>query len=177
MADTDEITSMELDTKTRVFFLSGPVNVDMLVKTWSGITSLSGSRPITIFLNSDGGDLSVAWAIYDFIKSQEAQINIVVLGSACSAATIILQAADVRMITPHSYIMIHKGSYDISADVTEDEYAVWMQNANFYQKKMYEIYADRMNQPVSKIKKLLTKDNIYVGANAITEGLVDEIWD
>jgi ATP-dependent Clp protease protease subunit len=177
MSDTDEITSMEVDTKSRVFFLSGPVNDDMLVKAWYGITSLGGSRPITIFLNSDGGDLSIAWAIYDWIKAQEAHINIVVLGSACSAATIILQAADTRYITSNSYIMIHRGSYDISADITEDEYLAWMQNANLYQKKMYDIYAEKMNISVTKIKKMLTNDNIYVGDKAIACGLVDEIWD
>jgi len=177
MADEEKnVSGLELDPKSRQMFLQGAVDTDMLAKVWSGLASLKGSQPITIFLNSDGGDLGIAWSIYDLITAQDNVVEIVVLGYACSAATVILQAADRRYITSNSYVMIHKGGFDMAPDISEDGYKVWMENALFYQNKMYDLYFERMNIPMGKLKKMLLKDCIYVGEQAVTVGLVDQIW-
>jgi ATP-dependent protease ClpP protease subunit len=68
-------------------------------------------------LNSTGGDLGVAWSIYDLIRNHGSEVNIVVLESACSAASVILQAGVRRFISDNSFIMIHAGHFEERPDL------------------------------------------------------------
>ena len=70
-----------------------------------------GDKPITIIMNNPGGDWYHGMAIYDAIKNSKCHSTIKVYGHAMSMGSIILQAADHRVMMPHSRFMIHYG-YD-----------------------------------------------------------------
>src|SRR5271166_6582243 len=55
---------------------------------------------ITILMNNIGGDVIHGMAIYDAIRSCQSHITIKVLGHAMSMGSIILQAADERLMLP-----------------------------------------------------------------------------
>ena len=65
--------------------------------------------PITIIFNNIGGDVNHGLAIYDGIKNSECHITIKVFGHAMSMGSIILQAADERLMSPNASQMIHYG--------------------------------------------------------------------
>ena len=67
-------------------------------------------------MNSIGGEWSDGMAIYDAISLSKCYVTIIVYGQAESMSSIILQAADEKIITPNSYFMIHYGSSDASGD-------------------------------------------------------------
>tara|TARA_R100000951_G_scaffold115767_1_gene124988 strand:+ start:689 stop:1384 length:696 start_codon:yes stop_codon:yes gene_type:complete len=69
----------------------------------------TGESPITIIMNNVGGDWYHGMAIYDAIKSCVNNVTIKVYGHAMSMGSIILQAADHRMMSPNSRIMLHYG--------------------------------------------------------------------
>jgi len=70
-----------------------------------------GDKPITIIMNNPGGDWYHGMAIYDSIYNSKSHCTIKVYGHAMSMGSIILQAADERVMMPNSRFMIHYG-YD-----------------------------------------------------------------
>lgn len=69
----------------------------------------TGESPITIIMNNVGGDWYHGMAIYDAIKGCVNNVTIKVYGHAMSMGSIILQAADHRMMAANSRIMLHYG--------------------------------------------------------------------
>lgn len=67
-------------------------------------------RPIMIVMNNPGGNWYHGMAIYDTIKSSRCQCTITAYGYAMSMGSIILQAADSRIMMPNSRLMIHYGT-------------------------------------------------------------------
>ena len=72
-------------------------------------------EPITILMNNPGGDFFHGLAIYDCIKGAKSHCTIKTYGYAMSMGSMILQAADHRIMTPNSKFMIHYG-YDSQED-------------------------------------------------------------
>jgi ATP-dependent protease ClpP protease subunit len=77
--------------------------------------SLKGEKPINIIMNNIGGDVYHGMAIYDAISNCKNHVTIRVHGYAMSMGSIILQAADTRIMTKHSRIMVHYGSFGMEA--------------------------------------------------------------
>lgn len=75
------------------------------------VLDLKGDKPITIIMNNPGGDWYHGMAIYDAIYNSKSHCTIKVYGHAMSMGSIILQAADQRIMMPNSRFMIHYG-YD-----------------------------------------------------------------
>lgn len=98
--------------------------------------------PITIFITSVGGDVNYGFAIYDTIKSLRSKTICVTTGIAASMGTILVQATDLRLITPHTVFLIHEGS--ICLDEMDAKTAGSTINSmKLSVKKFYEIYLSR----------------------------------
>jgi len=69
-----------------------------------------GDRPITIIMNNPGGNVYHGLAIYDAIRSCKNHTTIMAYGHAMSMGAIILQAADERILAPHTTLLVHDGS-------------------------------------------------------------------
>jgi len=65
---------------------------------------------LTIIMNNPGGEWYHGMAIYDAIKACQNHVTIKVFGYAMSMGSLILQAADERVLAPHARFMIHYGS-------------------------------------------------------------------
>jgi len=102
------------------------------------------SSTIYIHMNSVGGDWNYGMAIYDAIKASVAPVVIVAYSHARSMTSIILQAADHRLLAPNADFMIHYGSLSIDDTVmgaiTASE---WTKRSNDV---MLNIYAERCQQ-------------------------------
>lgn len=67
------------------------------------------SDPITVILNTEGGDEYQGMAIYDAMKASPCHITLKVRGTVMSMGCIILQGADDRVLAPHAAVMFHAG--------------------------------------------------------------------
>jgi ATP-dependent protease ClpP protease subunit len=70
---------------------------------------LKNTKPILIMMNNPGGDWFHGMAIYDAIKTCKCHCTIRVYGHAMSMGSVILQAADERIMMPNSRMMVHYG--------------------------------------------------------------------
>lgn len=99
------------------------------------------SQPIWIHMHSIGGHWSDGMAIYDTISMCKSYVTIIVYGQAESMSSVILQAADNRLMTPNSYFMSHYGSTEVMGDYLS------VINAVDYERRvastMFDIYARR----------------------------------
>lgn len=130
-------------------------------------------EPIKIILNSPGGDLHQALAIYDAIKRSPCHIEILATGECMSAASVILQAADKRVMSKHCLVMIHDGEDSITG--APENVLRWARNSQIYNNFMYQIYSEVSQKPVSYWKAKCKADYILTADKALAEGLVDEI--
>lgn len=102
---------------------------------------LKSDQPIIIHMQSVGGEWSDGMAIYDAISMCRSYVTIIVYAQASSMSSIILQAADYRVMTPNAHFMSHYGSSDINTD-----YLSAMNQANYERDicdTMFDIYASR----------------------------------
>ena len=154
------------------------------IKNMKILESIS-HEPITIVMNTLGGNVYQGFAIYDAIKLSPCHTTIVVQGCAMSMGSIILQAGDVRVLMPNSFVMFHMGT--ASTDIS-NPYEV-KKSADFELKvgvMADKILHDRINAKrridgradMSAAKfKMLTVESCWLTAQeAIDLGLADSIY-
>ncbi len=88
------------------------------------LESIDNEAPLTIYINSDGGSVPAGVAIANMIARHKGPTTAVVDGWACSIATQIFFAADVRRIPSNAYLMIHKPAACCCGDANDMEQAI-----------------------------------------------------
>lgn len=74
------------------------------------LDEIDGNKPLTVYINSDGGSVHAGVAIANMIARHKGPTTAIVEGWACSVATEIFFAAQKRQIPANAYLMIHKPS-------------------------------------------------------------------
>jgi len=160
------------------------VDYEMCSHFIKGLTFLArlSEEPITIQMNNVGGDWHHGMAIYDAIRACRCHVTIVVYGYACSMGSIILQAADYRVLTPDCVVMIHDGKDALEG--TPKTIRAWQKYGDEILQRMYSIYLKRIKakKPKSKwtlkkIESLCSHDKIFKPEDAVDIGLADVIMD
>lgn len=129
---------------------------------------------INLYINSPGGSVDSALAIYDTIQYISAPVHTTVMGMAASAATVISMSGKKRYILPNARMMIHqviggtKGQYsDIKIHFT--------QMSKVYDKIVSLYIKHTKEKDIDKMKSYLDRDTYLNAEEALSLGLVDEI--
>jgi len=132
-----------------------------------------GNRPINLHVNSEGGDVFDALAIYAALKAHRAPVTAYVDSLAASAAAFIVMAADKIVISKTASMMIHE-AHAISIGNSEDmlKAAALLEDTT---KNIAEIYADHTDVPVKSWQKAMKAETWYHGEEAVKAGLADEV--
>lgn len=77
---------------------------------------MNGDGPITVWINSPGGDCIAASQIYTMLKEYKNTVTVKIDGIAASAASVIAMAGDKILMSPTSLMMIHNPSMIASGD-------------------------------------------------------------
>jgi len=178
----DLIHDHNVSLATRTVYLGGEVGDDMVEELFKNLNLLqqrASQAPITIMLNSGGGCVQSALAIYDMIQSCESHVTITVLGEAASSASIILQAADLRRATKRSTVMYHSGT-DSIADIATNEFRAAFEHSWVLEKFAHDIMYGRMKVANPKLKpsqfsRMVTSGLYLAATEAVRRGLLDEI--
>lgn len=164
---------------SRSITMFGDIDEHMFSSVFNNLHILdSTDGTITIYINSDGGDLDQGMAIYDAIAGCKNYVRMIVVGHASSAASLVLQAADERLMTPSSYIMIHAG--EESTEGHPEIKKKW--DAKFQKDKewMEDLYLEKIKNKKpkfakNKLSEMLKFDTIFTAKEAIEIGLADGI--
>ncbi len=137
-------------------------------------------RPITLFLNSAGGNVTDGLAIHDVVRhiiSRGIQITIIVQGMAYSMGSIVLQAASdgQRFAFPHSWIMIHEPAKWAGWQSTSAA-AQHLERLKQMQDQIYRILSSRSGKPLRQIIRDTKRTDFYLDAQGALEyGLIDAV--
>ena len=149
-----------------------PGMADQLMKDLL-IMDKENHKPITLYINSPGGDVVSGLQIIDTMNSIQSQVDTVCTGQCASMAAVILSAGKKRMILPHARVMIHQVSSGTRGKVFNME--VDFEEA----KRLNDISMGILAKNCSKALEQLKEDthvDFYMGAEeALKYGIVDEI--
>lgn len=145
--------------------------------------------PIIVHMHSIGGNWNDGMAIYDAIRMTKSHVTIIAYGQAESMSSIVLQAADKRIMTPNSYFMCHYGSVTFSGNLLDVQSAIDQEKK--CTEKMMDIYVESAkngkffkenvqnisNQKIKNyIKRKMKDGDWYLSANeAVYYGFADGV--
>lgn len=167
---------------TKTIMLTGEVDQCMYESALASIHALDSTHgDITIKLMSEGGDIGVARGIYDAIIGCKNYVRIICYGEVASAATIILQAADKRVMTESSRLMVHAGKESIPLDHPRNVERLYTQYRDD-EKWIEDIYLKRIKEKKpkftrQKLKDLLVWDKYLKPKEALELGLIDSVGE
>lgn len=136
------------------------------------------NEAITIIMNNPGGDWYHGMGIYDAIKGCQSEVTVKVYGVAMSMGAVILQAADVRQMTPNSRFMIHYG-YD-SLHGHSKNVQKWAEESEKLNTIMEDIFMAKIQEKHPTFKReqlaeMLDPDTILNAQETVNLGLADEV--
>lgn len=161
----------------RIIYLDDEiVSGNIIVPQLMLLDSQDHSEPISIWINSNGGDMYGFFGIYDAMQAIQAPVQTVCWGLAASAAAIILAAGThgMRIAFPNSYVMIHQVQVgEISGSGTEIE--IEAKESKKLNHKLAEILARHTHQPLAKVKRDCEHDKYMDAQTALEYGIIDQI--
>ena len=177
-----EIVRKEHSDRLRDVYLIGDIDKDSARSVIERLRELANDsrRPITLYINSAGGNVTDGLALHDAIAQLVASgvtVTIVVQGMAYSMGSVVLQAASPgrRWAFPHSWIMIHEPAKWAGWQSTTAA-AQHLDRLKQMQDQIYRILAARSGKPLRQIIRDTKRTDLYLdAAHARNYGLIDEV--
>ncbi|MBN1079219.1 head maturation protease, ClpP-related [Clostridium botulinum] len=153
------------------------------IYSWYGIQAVSPSiiqkalnnangQPITVRINSGGGDVFAGCEIYNMLKNHNGDVSIEIHGLCASIASVIAMAGKCKM-SPLAEIMIHNVSTKAQGDYRDMEHtAEVLKKAN---KTISNAYTLKTGMEEKEVKKLMDNETWLTADEALEKGLIDEI--
>lgn len=183
--DPDNSIYKEIDygfnVKDSIIYMHGDIVLGLLFDFISKVRTILDNRdasqngaPITILLNSDGGDVYEALGIIDYINSLPIKINIIARGRAMSAAALILACATgTRAASKMSSIMVHEistANQGKASDIRAN--ADHLENL---EDLTFQLLAQHTKMDLEFWRKQARKDFYMSPTTALEYGLIDTI--
>lgn len=131
-------------------------------------------EPITLLLNTNGGDVYEALGIIDYMQTLSVPVNVIARGRAMSAGAMILCAGTgLRAASKNTTIMVHEASANImgkSADIKANA-----EHIDELEEDFYKLMADKTTQNEDYWRKACRKDFYMTAEKAKELGLIDEV--
>lgn len=164
--------------KDRIVFVTGQLDDDMANLIIAQLLFLEAEDPekdINLYVNSPGGSLTPALAIYDTMQYVRPDVSTICVGLAASGAAVILAggAKGKRTSLPYSQILIHQpwgGAQGTTSDID-------IQAKQFLKMRSLtnEILARHTGQPIERIERDTDRDYWMDPVSAKEYGLIDEV--
>ena len=164
--------------KDRIIFLGTDVNEhtsNLIVAQMLFLENEDPKKDIKFYINSPGGSVYDALAIYDTMQQVKCDVQTVGIGVQASAAAFLLSsgAKGKRFLLPHSTVMIHQPSAGTRGKVTDME--IDLKEGLRLKQLLNQIMAKNTGQTVKKIAQDAERDFWMDAQEAKQYGLVDKI--
>jgi ATP-dependent Clp protease protease subunit len=163
--------------KTRTVLLVGEIDKDLSEKVVRQLLLLESisEEPITLLIDSPGGDVYAGFSIFDVIRFIKAPVRIVGIGLVASAAALILIAVpkDRRFGLPNSSYLIHQPLSGMNGVATDIEiHAKELERTRLH---INELLAEATGQALEKIIKDTDRDFWMNAQEAMQYGLIGKV--
>jgi ATP-dependent Clp protease protease subunit len=162
----------------RIVFLGTPINDDVANVIIAQLLFLEADNPdrdIYLYVNSPGGVISSAFAIYDTMQHIQAPVNTICMGMAASAGSFLLAAGrpEKRAALPHARIMMHQPSGGYQGTAADIE--IQAREVLYLRDKLNELYAQHTGQAKERIQLDIDRDRFMSAEEAKEYGIIDKV--
>ncbi len=133
----------------------------------------SGEGPVTVWINSPGGDCIAAAQIYNMLIDYKGPVTVKIDGIAASAASVIAMAGNKVLMSPVSMMMIHNPATIAFGDHTDMQRAMDMLNE--VKESIINAYVLKTGQSRAKLSHLMDAETWMDANMAIELGFADDI--
>lgn len=164
--------------KDRIIFLGTPIDDDVANSVIAQLLFLDAQgsdEDIRMYINSPGGSVTSALAIYDTMQHVTADVSTICVGMAASAASLLLAsgAPGKRLILPNAEVMIHQvlgGARGQASDID-----IHARHILQTKDRLNKIMAQHTGQKIATIEKDSDRDHFMSATEAKKYGIVDKI--
>lgn len=165
--------------KRRVIIFNGTVKedaVERVILPLIDLSSQSTSKPIQLWISSDGGSMEMGQAVVDVITSLRTPIVTLCLGKAMSSAFDIFMAGDHRVMYANSILMTHSGTHSLG-ERTLASTAVEAELNSAWFKRWAAFYASRTKIGQEEWLGLLKTglNRYFFAEEALAKGIVHQV--
>jgi ATP-dependent Clp protease protease subunit len=164
--------------RDRIVFLGSPIDDGVANTVIAQLLFLESQDPkedIRMYINSPGGSVTAALAIYDTMRHIRPSVSTICVGLAASAAAVLLAAGakGKRMALPNSEVMIHQVLGGAQGQATEVE--IHAKHILRTRDRLNKILAKHTRQKLTRIEKDTDRDYFMTAEEAREYGIVDKV--
>lgn len=164
--------------KDRIIFLGTPIDDGVANAIIAQMLFLEQQNPkedIKLYINSPGGVVSSALAIYDTMQYVRPDVQTICVGLAASGAALLMSAGKKgkRFVLPNSEVMIHQvlgGAQGQASDID-----IHARHILKMRDKLNKIMAKHTGQKLSRIEKDTDRDYFMSAEEAVAYGIADKV--
>src|SRR5690606_38662259 len=137
------------------------------------LDQVSNTEPISIYINSDGGDTAALFQIYDTINLIKAPIQTICIGAAYSAGSVLLASGTpgLRYMYKSAQVMLHgiQFIFPLPHDTVDES----KNKLNYYKRHnddILKIVAKHTGQSLATVREDSASDNYMSAKEAVKYG-------
>ena len=165
-------------TGARLAVITGSIALALVAVVLLAVGLASGDNSAVYYYSSIVASVLAGFALFDTIRELSARghkMTIQVMGYAMSMAVAVLQAADERVMSPNSFLLIHEISHE-SENMSLSQHKDNVKHSTMMQNKMFGLLEARSSMTARKLKaKAARTDWLIDSKEALSVGLVDRI--
>ena len=165
---------------SRILFLSGIIDDRLATDIVATLLLKDAEDPgkkISIFINSEGGDIRNIFMIYDMMKLIKSPIETVCIGAAMDEAALLLAAGTpgMRFATKNSIICVGQLINERMnfSDMTDAKISFDQSMGD--SKRMMDILSKCIGKPVKEVQKTFERKVFMNATQAIKHGIIDKV--
>lgn len=164
--------------KERIIFLGGPIDdqiANSIIAQLLFLYNQNSKEDIRLYINSPGGSVSAALAIYDTMQYVKCAVSSICVGLAASAGALLLTAGTKgkRFCLPNSEVLLHQVMGGATGQATD--IAIHAKQIIKTKDRINKILAKHTGQSLSRIEKDTDRDYFMSAEEAKNYGVVDKI--
>lgn len=164
--------------RDRIILLEGEINSEVaasIIAQLRYLESENKDKPITLLIQSPGGEVNAGWAIIDVMRNLKCPVHTVAMGMTASmAVTIFINGKKgERMVYEHTELLVHQPSGGCKGQISDMEIDV--KHGIKIKERLAKEYSELTGIELNKMVEMMDRDTILDAKEAKKLGFADKI--
>lgn len=174
------ITQVPMEAKhlsKRLISISGEITDESAIDFTDKLLELNmeSDEPITVLLNSPGGEINSGLMMYDAIVGSKARVRMICRGKAYSMGAVLFAVAHERLMLANSELMLHQPLLGGRVSGNASSIKSISDSLLDTKDKMNKLLASHTGKTIEEIDQATSFDHYFSPGEAIEFGLCDRI--
>ena len=148
---------------------------NQLVATMLFLDNLDSTKPMYLYINTEGGQVVPTMAIMDTMNHAKSKVGTVAFGSARAMGGLLLTNGEkgMRAALPNTCVMLHHPS-GVARGAASDVQNEGRELLNI-REKINKVGAKNCNQGIDRVRKTIKRDKHFTAEQAQDGGMIDKV--